>query len=219
MTLTTESLARHKVRRVATQQKLLDAALQLFVERGFGATTTADLAERAGVAKGTLYLYYKSKDELLQSVITEYLTSVVSAAADRVRRHEGDMASLLQEVLTECWQQVYDSSGSAVIKLIVSEGRNFPELASFYKQEVIDPGQRIIAGILERGIASGEFRPVNVTNAVESLLFPMVLLCIDKHSLMAAEERLAPIDFRSFAHSHVGLLLNGMLNVAASPRD
>jgi AcrR family transcriptional regulator len=203
-------------RKEARPQELQEAALELFVEKGFAATRTEEIAARAGVSKGTLYLYYPSKEELLKAVIRQYLSSGIAAGAEAVRRFDGPSAALLRGVLTEWWQRVYDSPASGVFKLIVTEGRGFPEIAEFYVHEVIEPGERTIGSIIERGIERREFRKLDVGGVVHSLVLPMVMLCVHKHSVGACTEHLLELDPHRFIREHIELVLRGLL---LAPRE
>ena len=149
-------------RKEARPQELLDAALSLFVQKGFAATRAEEVAAAAGVSKGTLYLYYPSKEELLKAVISQRLSSEIAAVAEYSAQYEGSCASLLTEVFTQWWSRVFDSPTSAVFKLVITEVRNFPDIAAFYRAEVVEPATALVGEIIGRGIASGEFRAVDV---------------------------------------------------------
>jgi AcrR family transcriptional regulator len=197
-------------RKEARPQELLDAALQLFVERGFAAARMEEVAALAGVSKGTLYLYYASKEELLKAAIRERLSNEIEAGAIEVARHVGSHAELLRNLLAHWWLRVLDSPASGVFKLIITEVRSFPEIAEYYLREVVEPGSQLIGGVLRRGIAAGEFRAVDVDAAVQSLVLPMVMLCVHKHSLGACAPIETLLDPRQFVHLHVDLMLNGL---------
>ena len=192
----------------ARPQQLLDAALDLFVEKGFAATRAEEVAQRAGVAKGTLYLYYPSKEELLKAVIREHLSSRIAAGAAEADKHRGPVAELLREVFSRWWLEVFDSPTSGVFKLIITEVRNFPEIAEFYVAEVIQPAENLIARIVQRGIDSGEFEALDVPNVVHSLCLPMVMLCVHKHGLAACSQH--KIDGHRFIAEHVALVVRGL---------
>ena len=198
-------------RKEARPQELLDAGLALFVEKGFAATRIEEVADRAGVSKGTLYLYYPSKEELLKAVIREQLSHQIEAGAEEVRRHTGSHADLLRNMLPSWWLRVFNSPAAGVFKLIVTEVRTFPDIADYYVREVIVPGSQLVGGVLQRGIDAGEFRPVGVEAAVHSLLLPMVMLCVNKHSLGAcvATDHLAHPEV--FVHQHIDLVVEGLL--------
>ena len=194
----------------ARPQQLLDAALVLFVEKGFAATRAEEVAQRAGVSKGTLYLYYPSKEGLLKAVIREHLSTRIAAGAAEVERHRGSASGLLREVLSRWWLDVFDSPTSGVFKLIITEVRNFPDLAEFYSREVVQPGEQLIARVIQRGIDSGEFDPLDVGAVVHSLLLPMVMLCMHKHSLGACPGHHEDFDAHAFIGAHIDLVLRGL---------
>jgi len=195
----------------ARPQQLLDAALELFVEKGFAATRAEEVAQRAGVSKGTLYLYYASKEELLKAVIREHLSTRIAAGAALAERHAGSAAGLLRDVLSRWWLEVFDSPTAGVFKLIVTEVRNFPDIAGFYQREVIQPGEQLIARAVQRGIDSGEFDAVDVSVVVHSLVLPMVMLCLYKHSLGACAEHDEHFDPRAFICAHIDLVIRGLV--------
>ena len=202
-------------RKDARPQELLDAALALFVEKGFAATRAEEVAQRAGVSKGTLYLYYPSKEELLKAVISANLSDRIAEGADLAAGHSGSAASLLRVILVDWWRQLYDSPAAGVFKLVITEVRSFPEIATFYAREVIEPAHRLLGGILQRGMAEGEFRRVDIDNAVHSLVLPLVMLCLHRHSLGAC-----PVDWHLDGHAfiaqHVALVLDGLCPVPAA---
>ncbi|MBX3606877.1 MAG: TetR/AcrR family transcriptional regulator [Piscinibacter sp.] len=197
-------------RKEARPQELLDAALDLFAEKGFAATRSEEVAARAGVAKGTLYLYYPSKEELLKAVIQQRLSSEIAAAAAQAASYPGPTEDLMKEVLADWWIKVFDSPTSAVFKLIITEVRNFPEIAEFYVREVVEPGKQLVGRIVQRGIERGEFRPVDVPTAVLSLILPMIMLCLHKHSIGACAPALNEVDPHAFIRQHVQLVLQGL---------
>jgi AcrR family transcriptional regulator len=206
-------------RKDARPRELLDAALDVFVRKGFAATRTEEVAAHAGVSKGTLYLYYPSKKELLKAVIRERLSSAIAAGADEVARHEGSAAALLAGSMVRWWQSIVDSPASGVFKLVITEVRNFPEIADFYDREVVEPGHHLIGEVLRRGIATGEFRAVDIDSTVYSIVLPMVMLCLHKHSLAACttvassrgrNARVPVLDPQAFIAQHFELVLRGL---------
>ncbi len=197
-------------RKDARPQELLDAALDLFVEKGFAAARADEVAQRAGVSKGTLYLYYPSKEELLKAVIREHLSARIAAGAALADQHRGSTSELLREVFGRWWHDVLDSPTSGVFKLVITEVRNFPDLAAFYQREVVEPGERLIGRIVQRGIDNGEFEPLDVTCVVHSLMLPMVMCCLHKHSLGACAPQNDHLDPAVFIRAHIDLVLRGL---------
>lgn len=200
-------------RKEARPLELLDAALELFVEKGFTAARAEEVAQRAGVSKGTLYLYYPSKEELFKAVIVHNLSSRIADTAQQVQAWQGEMSPLLESLLVQWWQETYASPASGVFKILISEMRNFPEIAEYYVQQVIEPGSALIGSIIAKGIGSGEFRPVDVESTVHSLVMPMVMLCVHKHGLAACTPH--HIDGQRFIADHVALVVHGLRRVRA----
>ena len=206
-------LLHRRRRKEARPQELLAAALELFVEKGFAATRIEEVAVRAGVSKGTLYLYFPSKEELLKAVISHYLSSRIAEGAAQAAQFSGSASDLLRGILVEWWGQLYDSPASGVFKLVIAEVRNFPEIGAFYARHVIEPAHQLISGVVQKGIASGEFRAVDVDHAVHSLVLPLVMICLHRHSLGAcpgASPGNWHLDGNAFIAQHVGLVLDGL---------
>ncbi len=202
--------AHRRRRKEARPQELLDAALALFVEKGFAATRAEEVAARAGVSKGTLYLYYPSKEELLKAVIAHYLSARIAEGAAQAAGFSGSASALLRGILIDWWSQLYDSPASGVFKLVITEVRNFPEIAGFYHREVVQRAHDLLGGVVRQGIAQGEFRAVDVDHAVHSLVLPLVMICLHRHSLGACTPVDWHLDGRSFIAQHVHLVLDGL---------
>lgn len=207
-------------RKEARPQELLDAALELFVEKGFAGTRAEEVAVRAGVSKGTLYLYFPSKEDLLRAVIAHNLSERIAEGAALAADYTGSASALLRNVLCEWWEHIYNSPAGAVFKLVITEVRNFPEISAFYIQEVVEPAHRLLGGIVQRGIAQGEFRPVDVSVAVHSLVLPLIMICVHKHSIGACGMTdQHSLDGHAFIRQHVDLMLDGLCRPAPTPTD
>ena len=202
-------LLHRRRRKEARPQELLDAALELFVEKGFAATRIEEVALRAGVSKGTLYLYYPSKEELLKAVISHYLSDRIAEGAEQAAQFSGSAGDLLRGMLVDWWGHLYDSPASGVFKLVITEVRNFPEIGDFYARQVVEPAHQLISGIVRQGIARGEFRAVDVDHAVHSLVLPLVMICLHRHSLGACPGEWH-LDGSAFIAQHVHLVLDGL---------
>jgi AcrR family transcriptional regulator len=168
-------------RKDARPQELLAAALDLFVEKGFASTRLEDVAKRAGVSKGTLYLYFENKDELFKAVVRENIVPAIGDAEDIIAGFEGNSAELLRCVMLGWWERIGETKASGITKLMMSEANNFPELTAFYNEEVISRCTAMIAGMLEAAIAKGEFRPMNVMALTQVLIAPVLTLMMWKH--------------------------------------
>lgn len=205
-------------RKEARPQELLDAALDLFVERGFAATRSEDVAARAGVSKGTLYLYYPSKEELLKEVVRHNVVNQIAEGVEIINQFEGSSAELLAKMLRLWWDRIGETRASGIIKLMTSEVRNFPEVAQFYVDEVIAPSNQMLVKIIERGIERGEFRAnLDVPEVVHAMVAPMVLLAMNKHSLGACSAAFL-LDPKAVTEALIDLALHGLLSTPAERR-
>jgi AcrR family transcriptional regulator len=196
-------------RKDARPQELLAAALDLFVDRGFASTRLEDVARRAGVSKGTLYLYFSNKEELFKAVVRENIVPVIGDAEDTIAGFEGHSAELLRHVLLGWWERLGATKASGIIKLVTAEAGNFPELATFYREEVIDRGAAMVGGLLARAVARGEFRPVDPVIMTQVLIAPMLMLMTWKHSIGPCDE--ADLNPAAFLDAFLGLALDGLL--------
>lgn len=197
-------------RKEARPGELLDAALDLFVEKGFAATRAEEVAARAGVSKGTLFLYFPSKEELFKAVVRENISGRFAEWNDEFEAFEGTAADMVRYCLQVWWERIGATRASGITKLMISEARNFPELAAFYQQEVIRPGTLLIRRILQRGMDSGEFRQLDLDYAVFSLVAPMIFLMMMKHSLGACAPQDYPLDPERYVRSQCETLLMGL---------
>jgi len=198
-------------RKEARPQELLAAALALFVEKGFAATRSEEVAARAGVSKGTLYLYYPSKEELFKAVVRESLASHIAVGQEMVAQAQGSTAELLRQVMGEWWQRIGQGPAGGICKIMTAEAGNFPELAGFYMDEVIVPALNMMGAMVSRGIASGEFRPVPVPETVQVLIAPVLHLVLFEHSFGACKALGPPLDPAAVLAVQLDLMLRGLL--------
>lgn len=202
--------AKRERRKQARPGELLDAALELFVEKGFAATRAEEVAARAGVSKGTLFLYFPSKEELFKAVVRENISGKFGTWEREFQTFEGSAADMVRYCLKTWWDHVGDTPASGISKLMLGEAQNFPELAAFYHQEVVLPGQRLIERILRRGIERGEFRAMDVEYAAFSLTSPMLFLVLMKHSLCVCMPQDYRLDPERFIAAQADTLLDGL---------
>ena len=196
--------AKRERRKEARPGELLDAALDLFVEKGFAAT-------RAGVSKGTLFLYFPSKEELFKAVVRENISGRFAQWNEEFETFEGSSADMVRYCMRGWWDRVGATRASGIIKLIISEARNFPDIAAFYQKEVIEPGQNLMRRILQRGVDRGEFQIADMEYACFSITAPLVFLVMMKHSLGACVPQDYPLDPERYLASQMDTLLNGLL--------
>jgi len=195
-------------RKHARPEEITAAALESFVERGYAGTRLEDVAARAGISKGTLYLYFENKEDLFKAVVREGLVSPIAEIRGVIDQFEGSTFDLLRKLLFGWWERVGATHVSGIPKLIFAEAGNFPELARFYVAEVVDPGHEVIVALVKRGIARGEFRAVDPDSAAQMIAAPMVFLNMWCRSL--AQHASRAIDPKKFLETHLDMLRHAL---------
>jgi len=198
-------------RKEARPGELVAAALQLFSNRGYAATRLEDVAAVAGVSKGTVYLYFESKEQLFEAVVREAVAPNIDRAEALVDAFEGPTSELLRS-LFEMFAAVLETPLTGVIKLMVTESGNFPQLARMYADLVLRRAFGLLRRIVERGMARGEFRPCDPEKTVPLIIAPLLLLALWKHSFGAHTDLV--LDRRAVLEAHRENLLRGL---AADP--
>jgi AcrR family transcriptional regulator len=194
-------------RKESRPAELLAAALDLFVERGYAATRLDDIASRAGVSKGTLYLYFANKEELFKALVRENIVSLLEAFREQVERSEDDASTLIRTFLHRWWNDFGATRLSGICKLIMSEAGNFPEVARFFHDEVIEPNGELLASVVARGVARGEFRPVDIEAAVHLWIAPLVMKAIWTHSFDLCQLHGTAVAPERMLDTHIDLIL------------
>ncbi|RJF92296.1 TetR/AcrR family transcriptional regulator [Noviherbaspirillum saxi] len=201
--------ARWQRRKNARRQELLAAALELFEEKGYASTRLEDVVKRAGVSKGTFYLYFVNKEELFTMVVRENLAEAIEYTRDDIPEFSGHSADLLRCFISGWWQRVSAPRVSSIARLIVAEAGSFPELAAFYNEEVLERSVKLVSNIVARGIAQGHFTSIGPASAAQALLSPILMLMICKSSLYPYNDR--AFDPESFIDSFIALILSGLV--------
>ena len=209
-TTATRNETRRERRPEDRPQELVAAALDLFVEKGFTATRLDDVAARAGVSKGTLYLYFDSKEALFKAVIESAVIPAVAQGEQIAREFQGSSADLLRELVHGWWRLFGETKLGGIPKLMLSEARNFPDLAQFYHDQVIQRGTRLFTDTIQRGIDSGEFRAVNVQCAMQNLIAPLMMRALWRHSFVACGCAIPEIEPERFLEYTLDNFLTGL---------
>jgi TetR/AcrR family transcriptional regulator len=171
--------------------EIVAAALKVFVSHGFAATRMEDVAKEAGVAKGTVFRYFPTKEDLFKAMVQTRLSDQFGAWQARVNAYEGSSAHLVLESMLEWWAHVGSTPAAGISRLFMQEAKHFPELAEHYHRTVIEPGRQIVRSIFDRGVRRGEFRQADVDALNALFMAPLLLLattCLDassRHTLLA----------------------------------
>jgi AcrR family transcriptional regulator len=170
-------------RKESRPSELLAAALDSFVEYGFAATRLEDVAAKAGVSKGTLYLYFKNKEELFKAVLRESIVPLIEQFADEAKTSTLSNDDLIRYFFNEWWVRFGSTKLAGVCKLMTAEAGNFPELAIFFQQEVIEKNNQLLLSIVKKGVTEGDYHPKNYDVAVHLWMAPMTLHTIWSNSI------------------------------------
>ena len=204
----TPAKPRWRRRKNARPEEIISAALEVFADRGFAATKLEDVARRAGVTKGTIYLYFENKEALFKALIRQTIVPVIAQGEALAASFMGSARELFERLVREYWRLVGETSLVGIPKLMMAEANNFPELARFYYEEVVTRGHRLMAGVLERGIKAGEFRPVNVAVATKLAMAPVMHAVIARKAFSACMPE--GFDVGKYLDTHIDLYLHGI---------
>lgn len=194
-------------RKDARPGEILDAALACFKERGFARTRLEDVAAKAGVTKGTVYLYYANKEELFKAVVRGELAPNIDQL-EKILAQPGPAAALLERLVMFWAQEIAPSPLSVIPKIIFGESGNFPDLARFFLEAVPCRMRQLVASVLRRGIEQGEFRPVDVEHVVYCIIGPLIFSALWQHSLEPHDDK--PLDVQALCRAHLDLVLHGL---------
>lgn len=197
-------------------EELLEAALAVFGERGFRQTTLEEVATRAGVSKGTVYLYYASKDDLFRAVIEKKVVVLLEDAELMAKTHAGTATELLVETVHRMWEAMSRPDIVCMGKLVQAELAHFPEVRQFFFDHVIQRHRRLLHDIAARGVASGEFRAESLV--ILPRMVPSLTMHLNQtHFLFGDLERKAP-SRKALRDAVISLLLDGIAVGPARPR-
>lgn len=156
-------------------KQILSAAVELFRDRGFEATRLEDVADKAGVSKATIYLYFESKEDLFFALIREKVVPMLEQTIAQAEAFEGPASEFLRLKAQSVGRLFAHSEQGAILKLVISEARRFPDLTDYYRTEVPERGLENIAKMVRRGIDEGEFRECDERAAATAFMFPLLM--------------------------------------------
>ena len=202
-------------RKQARPGEILDAALKVFAAKGYAAARMEDIAREAGVTKGTIYLYFANKQAVFNALVSETIGSTVRAVTAHLKTFQGPVRELLRFALGQMAEQLVGSERVVIPKIIIGESGNFPELARFYRYEVIESGLQAFSAVIAYGIECGEFRPLPVQHVIRLCIAPVLLGAIWQSTF--AQFDAEPYDYRGLIDTHLDVLLRGLAPEGACP--
>ena len=183
--------------------------MECFVAKGFIATRLDEVAQRAGVSKGTLYLYFENKEALFKAVVETLVVPEIDQTEQQIQAFDGSASELISYLVKQWWESVGESKLCGLPKLMMAEAGNFPELASFFVEHVIGRVRRLIAQSISRGIEAGEFKSCDPAYAARLLLAPLVFATIYQQSLLPYDSE--PFEITTYLDNHLDIFLHGLV--------
>lgn len=188
---------------------IIAAALAVFAEKGFAGARMDAIAKRAGISKGTLYLYFETKEDMFRAVVREVVVPNVEQVQKAVLAADLPFAAAVRTLLPRFAETVTRFPIGAVAKMVIGESRNFPELARVWHDEVIFKAIGLIGGVIERAQARGEVRPGDPRTHAFSLMGPMMMAVLWRETLTPVGG--AALDLSAIARQHADTVLGGLL--------
>jgi AcrR family transcriptional regulator len=209
MTDVTEVRTEMRRRRKAERPKeILEAAFAEFSRNGYAATTLDRIAQRAGVTKGTIYVYFENKEHLFISMVRGITQTTLDTVHEMFETHEGSTADLLRAQFSFMYQHIVeDRRRREVVRMLIAEAPRFPELADRYHEEILRPCLDMLRQAIQRGMDRGEIRKSSIVNSPQIVIAPIALLDL---WMMMFDDR-QPIDLKAYFNAHLDLVLNGLL--------
>lgn len=204
---------RYRRRKEERPQEITDAAFAVFAEKGYAASRVQEVAKRAGVSKGLMYLYFKTKEELFKAVIKSVVIRRVDALVDIVETTDLSSEEFLRGPMAEFMKRIPGSPVAVVIRLLLSEGARHPDLVDYYWENVVAKGLGAISRFVERGVERGEFRQSAVGDLPQLFLAPMMLSTV--WNMLFAKRQL---DSDKLIDTHIDMLLNYIRTETVRPQ-
>jgi AcrR family transcriptional regulator len=196
-------------RKADRPEEIVAAALEVFAAKGFAAARLDDIAARAGVSKGALYLYFATKEEIFRAVVEQALAPNLKSVLALAASHPGPFAALAEGIAERMGRVIAESPIGAVAKVVVGEARNFPEIARVWHDELVGPALSALAGAIAQAQARGEVRPGDPRAYALSFAAPMLLGVIWRETFVPVGAE--AFDLPALARQHARALLSGIL--------
>lgn len=193
-------------RKDARPSEIIAAAMQLWAERGFAATRLDDVAAGAGIAKGTIYRYFPSKEALFEAALQERIVAMMDRAKVMAQGFDGTMEAMLSRFFEAIRAELVDAGSSVFLRVLLSEGHRFPELVARYERVVLSRGLSTVRAILAAGVARGDLRPEAVDCDPRIIMAPAMMLPL-WGTVFTTEGR---PDMRAALDQHVAILMGGL---------
>jgi AcrR family transcriptional regulator len=203
-----EGAPRWRRRREARPPEIIAAALECFAAHGYAGTRIEDISRQAGVTVGTVYRYFDGKAALFEAVITQSIAPTLTRGEVLARRRSEEADRLLKRLVLGWWRLVHRRARAGILRMVVSEANNFPELTRVYVREIVGRAEDILARALELGVSRGEFRPHDVHATARALSHLVLFGVLYDHALQPFDER--HVDATRSLEAMLELVLDGI---------
>ena len=204
-------------RKEARPGEIVDAALQVFAETGFAAAKLDDIARRAGLSKATLYLYFKTKEQIFRAVAQTAVASLLEAYKSQAEVVDAPFAELAPKLLARTAGLMKGGQVSAIARVVIGESSNFPDLARIWHDDVVASAIGMVTGIIARAQARGEVAPGNPRLHAFSLMGPMVMAMLFREVFGGVDAN--PPNLPALADQHARTALRGLLTPTKESAD
>lgn len=198
---------RRRRRKEARPAELIEAGLAEFAEKGFAATRMEDIAARADVVKGTIYLYFDNKEALFREAIRSRIEPAIANVQGIIESYPGDTQSLLREVFRTLYDKLVEGEARIILRIMIAEGPRIPEIVEFYHQDTVRVAKGLLTTILRRGIERGEFRADLPVDQPLIVVGPALAAAVWRMTF----DPFDPLDVDAYAAAHADIMLNGLL--------
>jgi AcrR family transcriptional regulator len=194
-------------RKDARPEEIISAAIGVFAEKGFGATSIGDIAKRADIARSTVYLYFADKDALIRTAFQERIGSMFSEQGGLLQQMDMPFETVMRRLLFAVYKRLGDTENLVLFRILMAEGNQLPELVKFYHQTIMQNAEKVLRAVIAQGIAQGAVRPEVADYDPKVLVAPTILAGIWQLTF----EQVAPLDLDKYINSHLEILMKGIL--------
>lgn len=200
--------ARFQRRKEDRPAEITEAAMKAFAEKGFAATKVEDVAKRAGVSKGLLYLYFKTKEDLFKAVIRSFISPKIDALIETVENTDLSAEEFIRGPFLRFAKSVPMSPARILVRLLVAEGPKHPDLVAWYWENVVSRGLAALRSVIEKGVSDGDFRKSALSDFPQLLMAPVVLSMLWKQLFESHDS----LDTDRLIETHIDFVLNSIRN-------
>ncbi|MDX8354913.1 TetR/AcrR family transcriptional regulator [Cognatiyoonia sp. IB215182] len=193
-------------RKEARPQEILTAAMEEFDAVGFGQSTMAGIAKRAGISRTTIYLYYDTKEAIFEAAIRNSVEQAIDQVADLARSQESDFRALFGAAIDVIYDELVEGKAAIFLKILVAEGHAMPDLVAFYRREILSKGEAAITALIAQGIATGALSESCRYDDPRIYVAPTIFAAL----WMRVFDQIDPLDVDAFKDAHVRLVVDAL---------